>query len=583
MRQKVIRDTVYLCLLACTSYGQPYKTSDQGRAFYEGLPDSAMVLIEQAIPGKAVVSPETPGRLLIFNMHKWKDEIRPGHPSVPYANYMLHMMGRKTGAFEAYFSNDTMVFQNDILNQFDAICFNNTAGVLFVDPVLRNNLLEYVYSGKGFFGIHAAGATFCQWPVYDQFPEYGEMLGGYENGGHPWKPHEWITLKMDDPSHPINRAFNGKGFDISDEVFQFSEPYSRDRLRILLSIDTDKTDMSEERSILPERREDGDIAISWVRNYGRGKVFYTSLGHNAHLNWNQKILMHYLDGIQFVLGDLEAPAIPSNKLKPAIEAREKLGWRLGLTACSFKENTLFETIERAASLRLLYLGGLNTQPVSDRIKGRFDYSLNDEALAVVRQKFLSAGVTLVSYYIQDIPNEEETCRKIFEFGRKMGIETFISEPKPEALNLIEKYCEKYQIKLAIHNHGQDLSPVYWDPQNLLKVCRDRSPLIGACGDPGYWSRSGINPIDAVKLLGDRLITIQLHDLDKTGPEGRDVAWGQGKLELYPLIQHLQTSGTKPSLFGLEFSREWHRERPELQESIDYFDDVCLKLAGTNRP
>lgn len=185
----------------------------------------------------------------------------------------------------------------------------------------------------------------------------------------------------------------------------------------------------------------------------------------------------------------------------------------------------------------------------------------------------------MSYYIHDIPDDEETCREIFEFGRKMGIKTFISEPKPEALDLIEKYCEKYQIKLAIHNHGKDISPLYWNPENLLDLCRGRSPLIGACGDPGYWSRSGIKPLDAVKILGDKLITIQLHDLDKLGPEGQDVAWGKGILELDELIGYLDQNGIKPALFGLEFSRDWHRERPEIMESIAYFNDICLKMAG----
>ena len=569
-----------LCLITKTSIAQPFKPAEKAKSFYSNLPDSAIELINNAIPGAAVYSPNKPKKLLVFNMDVWDGEIRAGHPSVPYANYMLQMMGKKTGAYETYFSNDTMVFESANLNQFDAICFNNTVGVLFKDPGLRNNLLEYVYSGKGFFGIHAAGATFCQWPVYDQFPEFGEMLGGFENGGHPWKPHEWITLKMDEPSHPLNRAFEGKEFDVSDEVFQFSEPYTRDRLRILLAIDTDKTDMSEERHILPERRADKDIAISWVRNYGRGRVFYTSLGHNAHINWNEKVLMHYLDAMQFVLGDLYAPATPSNKLTPAVEAQEKMEWRLGLTAYSFKNNTLFETIDKAASLGLLYLGGLNVQQVSDEIGGNFDYTMSEEDLVAVREKFLSAGVTLVSYYIHDIPADEETCRKIFEFGRKMGIETFISEPKVEALDLIEEYCEKYHIKLAIHNHGKDISPVYSDPENLLEVCQDRSPLIGACGDLGYWLRSGISPLEAVKLLGDRLITIQMHDLDKVGPDGHDVAWGNGEIELDAIIRHLTMSGVKLSLFGLEYSLDWDQERPEIKQSIEYFNDVCLKMAGS---
>ena len=102
---------------------------------------------------------------------------------------------------------------------------------------MKQSLLDFIRSGKGFVGLHAAGATFVQWPKYDQWPEFGEMLGAYENGGHPWKPDETITLKLDDPGHPVNAAFKGKGFEISDEVFQFQKPYSRDKLHVLLSID----------------------------------------------------------------------------------------------------------------------------------------------------------------------------------------------------------------------------------------------------------------------------------------------------------------------------------------------------------
>jgi sugar phosphate isomerase/epimerase len=321
---------------------------------------------------------------------------------------------------------------------------------------------------------------------------------------------------------------------------------------------------------------DKDIAISWIRNYGRGRVFYTSLGHNPHINWNAPILLHYLDGLQFVLGDLEAPATPSNRMTPAVSAQEKTGLRLGLTAYTFKDNTLFETIDKAASLGLSFMNGLNVQQVSKEIPRNFDYQLSDEELVLIRNKFLDAGITLVTYYIHDIPADEAICEKIFEFGRKMGIETFIAEPDPKALDIIEKYCVKYNIRLAIHNHRDNISPVYWNPANILELCKGRSPLIGACGDFGYWVRSGIMPLDAVKLLQDRLITVQVHDLNEFSPDGHDVAWGEGICQLEAVIQYFIDSGIKLSLFELEYSQDWDKERPEIQKSIDYFNSIIVQ-------
>ncbi|MFH0758204.1 MAG: ThuA domain-containing protein [Bacteroidota bacterium] len=574
---------IFILILVCSNLADAQKIvpASEAAGFYAGIPDSAKNLIRDALPKEACSQAETRGKLLVINLNMMNGKPGHGHPSIPYANYMFKLMGEETGAWDTWFSNDTLIFRPEVLKQFDAICFNNTTGVLFDDPVMRNNLLEYVYSGKGFIGIHAAGATFCQWPVYDQFPEYGEMLGGYENGGHPWKPLEWITLKPDEPDHPVNRAFNGKGFEVSDEVFQFSEPYTRDRLRILLSIDTERTDMSEERYILPERRADKDIAISWVRNYGRGRVFYTSLGHNAHLNWNPVVLQHYFDAIWFAMGDLDAPTIPSSKVTPAIRAQEDLGWRLGLTGYSYKTSTLFETIDTAASLGIHFLGGLNVQKVCKTIPGNFDYHLDEADLIRIRKKFLSAGVTLVTYYIHDIPEDEGECRKLFEFGRKMGIETFISEPKPEALDMIERYCMEYNIKLAIHNHKNDISPLWWNPGNIMKYCKDRSPLIGSCGDFGYWARSGIQPSDAIHILKDRLITIQMHDLNEFTIEGHDVAWGTGVLNLDHVLELVRDMGIRPSLFGLEYSLDWDRERPEIRQNVEYFNNKTIRLSNDN--
>jgi type 1 glutamine amidotransferase/sugar phosphate isomerase/epimerase len=574
---RIIRASIIFLLLSATAQAQVFVTGEAATSFYEGVSDEFRRQIEMAIPKEAAV-PAKPRKLLVINRHVHNGKVVDGHGSIKYANYAFKLIGERTGAFEAYFSRDTLAFKSEVLSQFDAICFNNTGGVLFEDKQLRRNLLEYIYSGKGFIGIHAAGATFVQYPVYDQFPEFGIMMGGYENGGHPWMDHEWINIKVEEPTNPINQVFHSTNFDISDEVFQFSEPYTRDNLRILLKIDTSKTDTGPERRILPERRKDMDLAMSWIRRYGRGRVYYSSFGDNPHVFWDTRILHHNMNGIQYALGDLHAPATPNNKLTPAIEAREKLGWKLGISAYTFKDNTVFETIEQTAALGLLYMGGFSAQKVSAEIDKNFDHNLTDDEIFTIQQKFISSGITLINYYVHDIPADEAECEMIFSFASRMGVETIVSEPKQEALDIIERCCIKYNIQLAIHNHTKDISPVYWDPKNVAKACEGRSPLIGACGDLGYWIRAGINIGSALDILKDRLITFHVHDLNKIHKKGHDVPWGTGACNLEEFFKQLHLEWDKPLFFGLEYAYNWGSSLPEIKQSIEFFDDVSVKLS-----
>ena len=138
------------------------------------------------------------------------------------------------------------------------------------------------------------------------------------------------------------------------------------------------------------------------------------------------MLEFYLAAAQFVLGDLPSPTIPSARLTPALRAQERLGWRLGVEAYTFHRFTLFEAIEKTSRLGLAYMGGLSFQKVSDTIPRNFEPGLSDDEIRQVRFKLDAAGLRLLTYYIQDIPGDEAGCRKIFEFGRKLGIETFMT-------------------------------------------------------------------------------------------------------------------------------------------------------------
>ena len=115
----------------------------------------------------------------------------------------------------------------------------------------------------------------------------------------------------------------------------------------------------------------------------------------------------------------------------------------------------------------------------------------------IRLKLDASGVRLLTYYMHDLPADPAACRQKFDFARKIGIETFMSEPAPAALDTVEKLCDEYDIKVALHNHDRKASPVYWNPEGILKACQGRSKRIGACADIGYWMRSGIDPVKAM--------------------------------------------------------------------------------------
>jgi len=256
--------------------------------------------VEAALPDAARVKPAKPRKVLIFNLCRGFR-----HGSIPIGAKAFELMGKKTGAYESVSTDDVSWFEPDKLKQFDAVIINNCTGSLFKGDAarearLKKSLLDFVTSGGGLVGVHAATDAFYKWP------EYGEMMGGYF-WGHPW--HEKVTVKMDDPDHALSKAVGQKTFQIADEIYQIRDPYSRQKLRILMSIDVTKTNMNK-KSI---RRKDNDFGVSWIRSYGKGRVFYCSLGHRNEIFWNPMILKYYLDGIQFAIGDLKADTTPSAK------------------------------------------------------------------------------------------------------------------------------------------------------------------------------------------------------------------------------------------------------------------------------
>jgi type 1 glutamine amidotransferase len=274
--------------------------AEPGHAF-PPLTGAEQQAIRAALPAKARARPAAPRRVLV--LYRTQGYV---HAAIPYANEALKLLGEVTGAYQVELTDDTTLLAPAALVRFDAIVLNN-ATHLALSPEERAALLAFVRGGKGLVGIHSASDSFYTWP------EGQVLIGGIFNS-HPWTAQDTVAVKLDDPHSPLTAAFGGHGFWVKDEIYQIDGPYSRERVHVLMSLD-----MSRQENARPADqvvRDDGDFPIAWLRSEGKGRVFYTSLGHNPEIYRTPQLLQHYLDGIQFALGDLPADATPSTDLKP---------------------------------------------------------------------------------------------------------------------------------------------------------------------------------------------------------------------------------------------------------------------------
>jgi sugar phosphate isomerase/epimerase len=262
----------------------------------------------------------------------------------------------------------------------------------------------------------------------------------------------------------------------------------------------------------------------------------------------------------------------------AAGAGESSGWRLGPTAWSFNRFTLFEAIDKTAALGMTCLEAFTGQTIRPDDPRKLEVDLPDEVAAQIRAKLAAAKVQLTSLYLHQLPGEEAACRQSFEFARKLGAGFIVSEPEPAALDVIEKCCREYGIKLAIHNHAEGVSR-YWHPREVLKVCAGRGPLVGACADTGHWMRSGLDPAEAIQMLGSRLLAVHLKDLNQPGRDGHDVPWGTGQGNLAGVLRAVQRSGARPALWGIEYEAEWDNNSPSIARCATFFQRTTNELAA----
>ena len=229
-------------------------------------------------------------------------------------------------------------------------------------------------------------------------------------------------------------------------------------------------------------------------------------------------------------------------------------------------------------------GGVNLVGADGAIVKKATITLTDDEAAAIKAKLREKGIdtTFVNMGVVRPTTDEAETRKIFEAAKKMGIEILVAEPETHdkmeelgpVMDVVEKLAKEYNIKVAIHDHPKP--SFYWDPETVLAAVKGRSPLLGACADVGHWVRSGLDPVECLKKLEGRVITLHFKDLNELSRKAHDVPWGTGVSNVKGMMAELKRQGFKGA-FCVEYEYNWENSSPEIEQSVKYFNEVCAEL------
>ena len=264
------------------------------------------------------------------------------------------------------------------------------------------------------------------------------------------------------------------------------------------------------------------------------------------------------------------PALALTLMVALAASQKPATFSVGVQAYSFNRFTTFQAIEKtsqAGATTIELYPGQRLSPDLDIAVGP-DMGANAEtALKAQLDKY---SMRIAAYGVTGISSNEADARKLFGWAKRMGIGILNTE-STDAMDTIEKMVKEFDISVGFHNHPkQPNNPNYkvWDPAYIYSIVKDRDVRIGSCADTGHWVRSGIKPVDALKILKGRVVSSHLKDLHEFSRGGHDVPWGTGVSDIPGILAAYKKMGFKGHV-SVEYEYNWDNSLPEIAQCIGF--------------
>lgn len=252
------------------------------------------------------------------------------------------------------------------------------------------------------------------------------------------------------------------------------------------------------------------------------------------------------------------------------------GFAMGCQAWSFNQFTTFEAIERTAQAGGKVIELFPGQKLSKDDASEVGPDMPSASTQALMAKLASTGVKAIAFGVVGVDRDPVKARKLFAWAKGIGI-GIINTESVDAIDTMDLMVKEFDMKVGFHDHPKTSNPNYrmWDPNYILSVVKDHDKRIGACADTGHWVRSGIKPVDALRILKGRVISAHLKDLNVFSADGHDVPYGTGVSDVPGILRELKSQGFKGSI-SVEYEYDWDRSLPAISQSIGFVRGFTTK-------
>jgi sugar phosphate isomerase/epimerase len=252
---------------------------------------------------------------------------------------------------------------------------------------------------------------------------------------------------------------------------------------------------------------------------------------------------------------------------------------VGCQAYTFNHFTVFEAIEKtskAGGKVIEFYPGQKLSPEHPDVK--WDHKASREVIQQVKDQLAKYNVRAVGYGVVTPKSGDETeWRQVFEFAKNFGFYSITTESVQD-LDLIEKLVKEYDIKVGIHEHRHrvdDGGYKVWDPKYVLSLVKHRDSRIGACADTGHWATSNLQPLDCIKILRGRIVSLHLKDRPEIGKEIPDTVLGTGASNIKGILDELKHQKFQ-GFIALEYENNWDHSVPDVAQSVGFIRGYSAK-------